>query len=164
MERVSHGVGATLSENFSIYGSQAGAPLPVAFCLFIVVAIVNGVLAGNVALFPIAMAVGVIAASLYQGMVVNLASDVQDGRRDSSVGDLVRSTAPVVGPLILAVFWQASGLASDSCCSVGTRPDSDDHRVDRPGDRRGEARGAGRVGRSRKSSSAATGGRSFGDR
>lgn len=103
-------VGATLSETFSTYGSQAGVLLPVAFCLFIVVAIVNGLLAGNVALFPIAMAIGVIAGTLYQGMVVNLASDVQDGRRDSSVGDLVRATAPVVGPLILAGLLAGIGV------------------------------------------------------
>lgn len=103
-------VGATLSETFSIYGSQAGVLLPVAFCVFLVVAIVNGVLAGNLALFPIAMAVSVVAATLYQGMVVNLVSDVQDGRRDSSVGDLIRSTAPVIGPLILAGLLAGIGI------------------------------------------------------
>lgn len=100
-------VGATLSEVFSTYGSQAGVLLPVAFWLFLVVAIVNGLIATNLALIPIALAVSVIAATLYQGMVVGLVRDVQDGRRDSSAGELIRSAAPVVGPLIGAGLLRA---------------------------------------------------------
>jgi len=37
---------------------------------------------------------------LYQGMVVKLVQDVQDGRRDNSVGDLLRSVEPVFWPLV----------------------------------------------------------------
>ena len=37
---------------------------------------------------------------LYQGMVVKLVQDVQDGRRDHSVGDLIRSVEPVFWPLV----------------------------------------------------------------
>ena len=59
-------VGATLSEVFSTYRSQAGVLLPVAFWLFLVVAIVNGLISTNLALFPVALAVSVIAATLYQ--------------------------------------------------------------------------------------------------
>lgn len=103
-------VGATLSQVFSIYGAQAGVLLPVAFCLFLVVAIVDGILAGSLALFPLVMAISVIAATLYQGMVVGLVSDVQDGRRDSSVGDLVRATGPVILPLIGAGLLAGIGI------------------------------------------------------
>ncbi|MGA8745634.1 MAG: YciC family protein [Solirubrobacterales bacterium] len=103
-------VGATLSEVFSTYGSQAGVLLPVAFWLFLVVAIVNGLIATNLALIPIALAVSVIAATLYQGMVVGLVRDVQDGRRDSSAGELIRSAAPVVGPLIGAGLLSGLGV------------------------------------------------------
>jgi hypothetical protein len=103
-------VGGTLSQVFSTYGVQAGVLLPVAFCLFLVVAIVDGILARNLALFPIVMAISVIAATLYQGMVVGLVSDVQDGRRDSSVGDLVRATGPVVLPLIGAGLLAGLGI------------------------------------------------------
>ena len=39
-------------------------------------------------------------AILYQGMVVSLVRDVQDGRRDASVGELFTSVGPVLGPLI----------------------------------------------------------------
>lgn len=37
---------------------------------------------------------------LYQGMVVELVQDVQDGRRDHSVGKLLRSVEPVFWPLV----------------------------------------------------------------
>jgi hypothetical protein len=52
----------------------------------------------------------VIAATLYQGMVVGLVSDVQDGRRDSSIEDLVRATGPVVLPLIGAGLLAGIGI------------------------------------------------------
>lgn len=103
-------VGGTLSQVFSTYRSQAGVLLPVAFCLFLIVAVINGILAGSLALFPIVMAISVIAATLYTGMVVGLVSDVQDGRRDSTVGDLVRATGPVVLPLIGAGLLAGIGI------------------------------------------------------
>jgi len=93
-------VGGTLSQIFSTYSAQAGVLLPVAFALFLVVAVVNAIIVGSFLLFPIGFAVSVVAATLYQGMVVGLVSDVQDGRRDSTVGDLIDATWPVVLPLI----------------------------------------------------------------
>lgn len=103
-------VGGTLREVFSTYRAQAGVLLPVAFWLFLVVAIVNGLVGGKLALVPIEFAVGTIAGTLYQGMVVGLVRDVQDGRRDSSVGELIRSATPVILPLIGAGLL--SGLAT----------------------------------------------------
>jgi hypothetical protein len=93
-------VGGTLSQIFSTYGAQAGVLLPVAFALYLVVAIVNAIIVGSLILFPLGLAVTVVAATLYQGVVVGLVKDVQDGRRDSTVGDLVDATWPVVLPLI----------------------------------------------------------------
>lgn len=93
-------VGDTLSRIFSTYGAQAGVLLPLAFVIFLVVAIVNAILSDSLILFPLSFAVGVVAATLYQGMVVGLVSDVQDGRRDHSIGDLLDATWPVVLPLI----------------------------------------------------------------
>lgn len=103
-------VGGTLTEVFNTYGSQAGVLLPLAFCLFIVVAVLDGLLARNFALFPLVTAIGIVAGTLYQGMVVNLVSDVQDGRRDSGVGDLVRATGPVILPLIGAGLLAGIGI------------------------------------------------------
>jgi ABC-type multidrug transport system fused ATPase/permease subunit len=92
-------IGGTLSQIFSTYGNQAGVLLPVAFGLFLIVAVVNGILAGGV-LVLVGFAVSIVAGTLYQGMVVGLVRDVQDGRRDSSVGDLIDAAWPVVLPLI----------------------------------------------------------------
>ncbi len=103
-------VGGTLSQAFSIYGSQAGVLLPVAFGLFLIVAVINAILAGSLILVPLALAVSVVAGTLYQGMVVGLVSDVQDGRRDSSVEDLVRSTGPVILSLIGAGILAGIGI------------------------------------------------------
>jgi hypothetical protein len=104
-------VGGTLSQVFSTYGQQAGVLLPLAFGLYLVVAIITGLFAGNVILSLIAIGVSVIAATLYQGMVVSLVRDVQDGSRDSSVGQLIEETWPVVLPLIGAGILAGIGIA-----------------------------------------------------
>jgi hypothetical protein len=85
--------------------------LPLAFGLYLLVAIISGLFAGNLLLGLVAFGVGVIAATLYQGMVVSLVRDVQDGRRDSSVGQLVEETWPVVLPLIGAGILAGTGIA-----------------------------------------------------
>jgi ABC-type multidrug transport system fused ATPase/permease subunit len=103
-------VGGTLSQVFNTYGAQAGVLLPLAFGLFLIVAIVQAVLNGSFILFPISLAVAVIAGTLYQGMVVELVSDVQDGRRDMSVGDLVNAIGPVLLPLIGAGILAGIGI------------------------------------------------------
>jgi hypothetical protein len=103
-------VGETFSEVFDIYRDQAGVLLPVAFWLFLLVAVVNVLIGNDLALLPLAFLVGTIAGTLYQGMVVNLVRDVQDGRRDSSVGELIRSGLPVLLPLIGAGILAAIGI------------------------------------------------------
>jgi hypothetical protein len=104
-------VGGTLSQTFSIYGQQAGVLLPLAFGLYLLVAVISGLFAGNFFLSLIAIGVGVIAGTLYQGMVVSLVRDVQDGRRDSSVGQLIEQTWPVVAPLVGAGILAGIGIA-----------------------------------------------------
>lgn len=103
-------VGGTLREVFEIYRDQAGVLLPVAFWLFLVVAIVDGLVGGDLALFPVQILVSTIVATLYGGMVVNLVCDVQDGRRDSSTGELIRSAVPVLVPLIAAGILAGIGV------------------------------------------------------
>lgn len=102
-------VGGTLSQAFSTYGAQAGVLLPVAFGLFLVVGVINAILAQSIFLLALGFALSVAAGTLYQGMVVGLVSDVQDGRRDSSVEDLIRATGPVILPLIGAGIF--AGIA-----------------------------------------------------
>lgn len=104
-------IGGTLRQIFSIYGEQAGVLLPVAFGLFLLVAVLTGLLAESFLLSLVALGVSVVAGTLYQGMVVGLVRDVQDGRRDSSVGELIEATWPVVLPLIGAGILAGLGIA-----------------------------------------------------
>jgi hypothetical protein len=103
-------VGDTLGEVFSTYGAHAGVLLPVAFWLFLVVAIVDGVVGSDLALLPLVIVVSTIAGTLYQGMVVGLVRDVQDGRRDSSFSELLGHAAPVLLPLIAAGLLSGIGI------------------------------------------------------
>jgi hypothetical protein len=105
-------VGDVLSEVMRVYREQAGVLLPVAFWLFLIVAIVNGLTEGNISLFWLGIVVSLAVGTLYQGMVVELVRDVQDGRLDSSVGDLMRSVLPVLGPLIGAGILAGIGVAA----------------------------------------------------
>jgi hypothetical protein len=101
--------GRIISEVFRIYREQAGVLLPVAIVLFGINALV-GYLLQDGALALIASIVSLVVATFYQGMVVQLVRDVIDGRRDSSVGDLLRSVSPVV--LTLIVVSILAGIAT----------------------------------------------------
>ncbi|MFN8163581.1 MAG: hypothetical protein U0R26_07080 [Solirubrobacterales bacterium] len=103
-------VGDTLSEVFSIYRAQAGVLLPIAFWLFLAVAIVDGLVGQGLTLLPLLIVIGTIAGTLYQGVVVGLVRDVQDGRRDSSMSELLGSAVPVVLPLIGAGLLSGLGI------------------------------------------------------
>jgi hypothetical protein len=103
-------VGGTLSEVFSTYRDNAGVLLPVAFWLFLVVAILNGIAESSPFLLLLASVVGIAAGTLYQGMVVNLVRDVQDGRRDFSAGELLSSATPFILPLIGAGILAGLGI------------------------------------------------------
>lgn len=106
------GVGKTLSDAFAIYRDQAGVLLPVAFWLFLLVAVVEALTGGDLALFWIGIVVSLAVSTLYQGMVVGLVNDVRDGRRDHSIGELMRSVAPVVGSLLGAGILAGIGVAA----------------------------------------------------
>lgn len=104
-------VGPTLSEAFNLYRDHAGVLLPTAFWLFLVVGIVNGLADGDPGMLLVTLVIGVIVATLYQGMVVGLVRDARDGRRDESIGDLMRGAAPVLGSLIGVGVLSAFGIA-----------------------------------------------------
>lgn len=103
-------VGDTFAEVFSIYGAHAGVLLPIAFWLFLVVAIVEGLSGDSVGLLAVVLVVSVIAGILYQGTVVGLVRDVHEGREDASMGALVAAAVPFVGPLLGAGILSALGL------------------------------------------------------
>lgn len=101
-------VGDTLREVFRIYRDRAGLLLPVGFWLFLVSAIVEAT-AGKTLLFPIALVVGLVVPTLYEGIAIGIVRDARGGR-DSSVRELVGFTVPVLMPLIGATFLLAFGV------------------------------------------------------
>jgi len=90
---------------FEIYRDQFTLLIPAALVVFVPVAIISGLIyAGDVGILGalIVAAIGTIATYWFQGMVVEAARDILDGRRDHTVGSLVRAAVPVIGPLLVA--------------------------------------------------------------
>ncbi|MBN1529182.1 MAG: hypothetical protein JW895_08980 [Thermoleophilaceae bacterium] len=97
---------------FGVYRDQFTLLVPAALIVFLPVAILNGVLreSGGFGLALVAVVVGAIATYWFQGMVVEAARDIMDGRRDHTVGSLISSVAPVVGPLLVAGILGGLGI------------------------------------------------------
>lgn len=95
------GVGDVLNRVFDLYKAHFGVLIPAAFWLFLLVSILSGIVGQHhLGLLLLVAVISFAVAILYQGMVVSLVRDVQDGRRDSSVGELFSSVGPVLGTLI----------------------------------------------------------------
>ncbi len=62
------------------------------------------------ALALLAVVISLVATTLFTGMVVELVADVQDGRRDASVSQLLRAATPVLGQLILVGIVAGVGI------------------------------------------------------
>jgi ABC-type multidrug transport system fused ATPase/permease subunit len=98
---------------FEIYKDQFTLLIPTALVVFVPVAIVSGIIyAGGVTIFGglLVAAIATIATYWFQGMVVEAARDILDGRRDHSIGSLLSSVTPVLGPLIVAGILAGIGI------------------------------------------------------
>jgi hypothetical protein len=96
--------GSVISSAARIYRDHAGVLLASALAVFAVEALLVLVLGAVGSLLSI------VVSTFYQGLVVELVRDVQDGRRDSSVGELFRSVAPVVAPLLAVSILAGIGI------------------------------------------------------
>jgi hypothetical protein len=98
-------VGGVIRRVFAIYVDQAPVLMPTAAVVFVISGVISGLL---VAVAPglalVSLVLILVAGSLYTGMIVELVADVQDGRRDASVGQLLRAVTPVLGQLILVAI------------------------------------------------------------
>lgn len=104
-------VGSLFGEVFSTYRRHAGVLLPVAFWLFLAVAIVEELAYAYLVTAIFAGLLGMVATTLYQGMVVGLVRDAEEGRRDApSVGEMFRSVWPVLWPLVVASLLAMLGI------------------------------------------------------
>ena len=101
--------GDVIGRAFTIYRDQIGVLLPAALVVFAVDALARWVFdRGLLAL--VSVVVSLVLATLYEGMVVQLVRDVQDGRRDNTVGELFGSVSPVLLPLIAVSILAGLGI------------------------------------------------------
>jgi hypothetical protein len=104
-------VGGVIGRVFSIYVDQAPVLMPAAAVVFVFSGVLSTVLvAAGSGLAVIALLISLVATTLFTGMVVELVSDIQDGRRDSSAGKLLRAATPVLGQLILVGIVAGIGV------------------------------------------------------
>lgn len=95
-------IGRVIDEVFAIYRDHFAVLIGAAAVVFLIEAVISAIaVAISPILILVAIAVSIVATVFYTGMVVALVSDVQDGRRDFSVEQLLKSVAGAVGPLIL---------------------------------------------------------------
>ncbi len=89
--------GAIVSRIWDIYRDQFSVLVSTAVVLFSIQFVLTLVLS-TAAAFALAILFWALSI-LYQGIVVELVKDIQDGRRDHSIRDLIRSVEPVFWPL-----------------------------------------------------------------
>lgn len=105
-------VGAVLRRTFQIYVDQAPVLMPTAAVVFVISGVFGILLVvASPGLAILALIVSLVATILYTGMIVELVADVRDGRRDATVGQLLRAVSPVLGQLILVAILAAVGEA-----------------------------------------------------
>ncbi|HEX2232894.1 MAG TPA: hypothetical protein VHG69_05975, partial [Thermoleophilaceae bacterium] len=106
-------VGNVLTRTFETYRDQFTLLVPAALALFLVVAVLNGIVltTGGLIAFLVAALIGTAATYWFQGMVVEAVRDILDGRRDHTVGSLFQSAAPVIVPLFLVGLLAGIGIA-----------------------------------------------------
>jgi hypothetical protein len=107
-------IGAVIRRVFDIYFDQAPVLMPAAATVFVFSGLLS-ILAvrGGSGLNLLALLIGVVATSLFAGMVVELVADVRDGRRESNWRALVRSVLPVLGQVI------AVAIVIGVCVTIG---------------------------------------------
>ena len=86
---------------FEVYRAQFTLIVPAAIIVFLPVALINGavVSGGGIGLLLVGLVVSTIASVWLQGMVIEAVRDIQDGRRDFTLGGLFRSVMPVLPAL-----------------------------------------------------------------
>lgn len=92
---------------FSLYGHQFAILIGTALVIFVPIAILSGIVgsSGSVGLAFVVLVLSLTGQALYTGAVVEAVEDMRDGRRDFSIGDLLRAAAPFIAPLIGAGFF-----------------------------------------------------------
>jgi hypothetical protein len=100
--------GAIVSRAFEVYRDEAVTVLGAALIIFAIQFLLV-LLLPNLLVIP--SLVAFVLSVFYGGMVVNLVRDVQDGRRDYSMGELFGSVTPVLLPLLGLAIVAGIGIA-----------------------------------------------------
>lgn len=103
--------GGVIRKVLDIYVDQAPVLMPAAAVVFVFTGILATVLVvASPGLALVATLVGLIATTLFTGMVVELVADIQDGRRDATPGQLLKAATPVLGSLVLVAIVAGIGI------------------------------------------------------
>ena len=106
-------VGATLSRVFTLYREQPGILLPAAALLYLLRRIATIALgSGAAGLGLVATLLALVVQYWYQGVVVRAVVDMEDGRRDFSMGDLSAPPRRSSGRCSWPACWPASASRS----------------------------------------------------
>lgn len=100
----------TLERIFEMYSRQFSVLLPAALIIYLPVAVLQIIAGGNLILLLLASIIALVAATLFQGAVVQAVRDMQDGQRDFSVGEVISSAVPFIGPLLGAGILAGLGI------------------------------------------------------
>jgi hypothetical protein len=100
--------GAVVRRVWEIYKQQSAVLIGTAAILFTLQFVLFLLLGGAAGLAIVILFWAL--ATLYQGMVVKLVQDIEDGRRDNSVGELLQSVEPVLLRLIAVSLLFAIGV------------------------------------------------------
>ncbi|MCD6727704.1 MAG: hypothetical protein LT070_10785 [Solirubrobacteraceae bacterium] len=104
-------IGGVLGKAFDTYGKYLSTLVLGALVVFVPVALIAALLSSSVFGSLIAAVASIIGTTWYSGMVVRTVQDVQDGRLDSTLGELFSSVTPVLGQLILVGLVAGLGIA-----------------------------------------------------
>jgi hypothetical protein len=95
-------VGAILDRVFRIYREQFPVLIQVSVIVFGLIGILNvAITAASSALALIVVLITLVGTFIFTGAIIELVADIQDNRRDMSVGELFSSVLPVLGQLVL---------------------------------------------------------------
>jgi hypothetical protein len=103
--------GAVIRKVLDIYVDQASVLMPAAAVVFVFTGVLSTVLVvASPGLALVSTLIGLIAITLFTGMVVQLVADIQDGRRDATPSQLLKAATPVLGSLILVGIVAGLGI------------------------------------------------------
>ena len=106
--------GAVLSRVFNVYREQFSTLIQVSVLVYGVTGILNVVLvAASSTLSPLSTVINLVGTFIFTGAIVELVADIQDSRRDASIGELFSPVFPVLGQLLLV------GIVAGVCTGIG---------------------------------------------